>query len=313
MAAEGSLSAEARDNSGHAGWSSLRHDGEISPHCASRTFADFASRGLNQRANAAVIAGSPCYGWPGMAEEDTNVDREPVPRAAATTVRVLIVDQDPLVRRVVRDAMAGSRVSVVAEGADGREAVDLAARHQPDVVLTDIVLPEVAGPAAIRRIVSASPLVRVVVFTAAKDAQTGITALKAGASGYVNKDVDLDALPRIITAVASGEAAVSRAFVSVLIDRVRTAPEGNAGLRPVRSPLTPREWEVLDLLCTGLSMDEVTEMLVLSPETVRSHLQRAMRKLGVHSRDAAVDAARELRASAAGVGTHDVAFFAGPA
>src|SRR2546423_6522034 len=235
--------------------------------------------------------------------------REP----CAAGVRVLIVDQDPLVRRVVRDALAGSGVSVVAEAAEGREAVDLAARHRPDVVLTDIVLPELDGPTAIRRIVSGSPLVRVIVFTGAKDAQTGITALKAGASGYVTKDLDLSALPRIITAVADGEAAVSRAFVSVLIDRLRTAPEGNVGLRPVRGPLTPREWEVLDLLCGGLSMDEVTEALVLSPETVRSHLQRAMRKLGVHSRDAAVDAARELRASAAAVGTNDVAFFASTA
>jgi NarL family two-component system response regulator LiaR len=235
--------------------------------------------------------------------------RQGQPDSRPAGVRVLIVDQDPLVRRVVRDALAGSRVSVVAEAADGREAVDLAARHQPDVVLTDIVLPELDGPTAIRRIVSASPLVRVIVFTAAKDAQTGITALKAGASGYVNKDVELGALPRIITAVASGEAAVSRAFVSVLIDRVRTAPEGHTGLRPVRSPLTPREWEVLDLLCTGLSMDEVTEMLVLSPETVRSHLQRAMRKLGVHSRDAALTAARQLRGSAAAITTNDVTIF----
>src|SRR3954451_9096850 len=239
--------------------------------------------------------------------------RQGQPDSRPAGVRVLIVDQDPLVRRVVRDALAGSRVSVVAEAADGREAVDLAARHQPDVVLTDLMLPELDGPTAIRRIVSASPLVRVVVLTAANDAQTGITALKSGASGFVTKDVDLSALPRIVTAVARGEAAVSRAFVSILIDRLRTAPEGNSGLRPVRSPLTPREWEVLDLLCAGLSMEEVTETLVLSSETVRSHLQRAMRKLGVHSRDDAMDAARELRASAAVVGTNDVAFFAGSA
>jgi NarL family two-component system response regulator LiaR len=235
------------------------------------------------------------------------------PETSAARVRVLVVDQDPLVRRVVRDALAAGHVSVVAEAADGREAVDLAARHKPDVVLTDIILPELDGPTAIRRIVSASPLVRVVVLTAAKDVQTGITALKSGASGYVTKDLDLSALPRIVTAVARGEAAVSRAFVSVLIDRLRTAPEGNIGLRPVRSPLTPREWEVLDLLCGGLTMEEVTEALVLSPETVRSHLQRAMRKLGVHSRDAAMDAARELRASAAAVGTNDIAFFPAPA
>jgi NarL family two-component system response regulator LiaR len=230
--------------------------------------------------------------------------------ARAANVRVLLVDQDPLVRRVVRDALAGSGIQVVAEAGDGREAVDLASRCKPDVVLTDLVLPELEGPATIRRIVSASPLVRVVVLTAAKDAHAGITALKAGASGYVTKDVELNTLPRIIAAVANGEAAVSRAFVSVLIDRLRSAPEGNAGLRPVRSRLTPREWEVLDLLCAGYSLEDVTDALVVSPETVRSHLQRAMRKLGVHSRDAAVEAVRELRASAAGVGAPDDAWVA---
>src|SRR3954464_2967092 len=235
------------------------------------------------------------------------------PESSAPMVRVLIVDPDPLVRRVVRDALAAGHVSVVAEAADGREAVDLASRHQPDIVLTDIVLPELDGPTAIRRIVSASPLVRVVVLTSAKDAQTGIMALKAGASGYVTKDVDLSSLPRIVGAVASGEAAVSRGFVAVLIDRLRAAPEGNHGLRPVRSPLTPREWEVLDLLSAGLTPEEVTDTLVLSSDTVRSHLQRAMRKLDVHSREAAIEAVRRLRASAATLGTEDGPWSAVPA
>ena len=99
--------------------------------------------------------------------------------------------------------------------------------------------------------------------------------------------------------IVSGEAAVSRGFVSVLIDRLRAAPEGNVGLRPVRSPLTPREWEVLDLLSSGLTTEEVTDTLVLSSETVRSHVQRAMRKLDVHSRQDAIDAVRKLRGSAA--------------
>jgi DNA-binding NarL/FixJ family response regulator len=229
--------------------------------------------------------------------------------ASGALTRVLIVDQDPLVRRVVRDALAGSGISVVAEAGDGAEAILLAARHRPDVVLMDIVLPAFDGPIAIRRIIAATPLVRVIVFTAAKDADAGIIALKAGASGYVTKDVDLSTLPRVIRAVASGEAAVSRGFVSVLIDRLRAAPDGNIGLRPVRSPLTPREWEVLDLLSSGLTMEEVTDTLVLSSETVRSHLQRAMRKLDVHSREAAIDAVRKLRGSSAS-GPNDAAWSA---
>jgi two-component system, NarL family, response regulator LiaR len=226
------------------------------------------------------------------------------PPTRPAVVRVLIVDQDPLVRRVVRDALRSASISVVGEAGDGREAVRLAFEHQPDVVLMDIVLPELDGPTAVRRIVSAAPPASVIVFTGAKDAELGITALKAGASGYVTKDVDLSALPRIISAVASGESAVSRDFVSVLIDRLRAAPEDNIGLRPVRSPLTPREWEVLDLLCAGFTMEDVTDSLVLSPETVRSHLQRAMRKLGVHSREAAIEMVHRLRGSATAVATN---------
>jgi DNA-binding NarL/FixJ family response regulator len=231
-------------------------------------------------------------------------DHNTATRAVGRTVRVLIGDQDPLVRRVVRDALRAPGISVIAEARDGHEVVQLAHRYQPDIVLMDIILPELDGPSAIRRIVSASPLVRVIVLTAATAEDAGIAGLKAGASGYVSKDDDLDSLPRIIHAVIRGETAVSRRFVSVLIDRLRAAPEGHIGLRPVRSPLTPREWEVLDLLCAGLSDEEVADTLVLSPETIRSHMQRSMRKLGVRSRTAAIDAIAELRASAATLDPH---------
>ena len=229
-------------------------------------------------------------------------DRSSAGTRPVTRLRVLIVDQDPLVRRVVLETLTSGEISVVAEGADGLEAVRLASEHLPDVVLMDAILPKLDGPTAIRNIISASPLVRVVVFTAATEADVGISALRAGASGYVNKGVDLSALPRIIRAVADGEPAVARSFVSVMIDHLRAAPEGNIGLRPVRSALTAREWEVLDLLSSGLTTEEVTDALVVSSETVRSHLQRAMRKLGVHSKEAAIEAVRQVRATAAAGG-----------
>ncbi len=89
--------------------------------------------------------------------------------------------------------------------------------------------------------------------------------------------------------------AISRSFVSVVVERLRAAPEGHVGLRPVRSPLTTREWEVLDLLCVGQTTRDIADALVLSPETVRSHLKRIMRKLEVRSRADAVDAAARLR------------------
>lgn len=220
------------------------------------------------------------------------------PSDSTPVVRVLIADHDPLVRRVVRDALRSPGITVVAEAVDGSEVVELALRLQPDVVLMDLLLPEVDGVTAIRRVVAGAPLTRVIVFTGRQDDDAGILGLKAGASGYVTKDVDLDALPRIVRAVSDGETAISRTFASVLLDRLRAAPEGNVGLRPVRSPLTAREWEVMDLLSSGFSMDEIAAKLVLSPETVNSHLKRAMRKLDVHSRRAAIEAVAQLRTRA---------------
>jgi NarL family two-component system response regulator LiaR len=227
--------------------------------------------------------------------------------AQSIPLRVLIVDQDPLVRRILRDELAAGGLSVVAEASDGREAVQLAFQHQPDLVLMDIVLPEFDGPQTIRRIVTESPLVRVVVLARSEDAEAGITGLKAGASGFLTKDIELKTLPRVLAAVHAGEAAISRQFASLVIDRLRAAPEGGTGLRPVRSVLTPREWEVLDLLSTSLTVDEVADALVLSAETIRSHLKRAMRKLGVSRREEAFEAMHRLRGSAAGLGPGGVA------
>jgi DNA-binding NarL/FixJ family response regulator len=213
---------------------------------------------------------------------------------------VLIVDAAPLVRRILRVELGAGGISVVAEAPDGRQAVELAARLQPDIVVMDIALPEFDGPQTIRRIISESPVARVVVLARSEDAEAGITGLKAGASGFLTKDIDLKTLPRVLAAVHAGEAAISRQFASLVIDRLRAAPEGHAGLRPVRSVLTPREWEVLDLLSTTLTVDEVADSLVLSAETVRSHLKRAMRKLGVNRREDAFEAMQRMRGSAAG-------------
>lgn len=212
-------------------------------------------------------------------------------------VRVLIADRDPLVRRVVRDVLQTAGVIVVAEAANGSDAARLALHYEPDVVLIDALMPELDAVSAIRRIVAGSARVRVVLFTSA-DTDAAIGGLKAGASGYVTKDTDLEALPRIVRAVASGEVAISRSFVSVLLDSLRAAPDGHVGLRPVRSPLSAREWEVLDLLCVGLATRDIADALVLSPETVRSHLKRIMRKLGVSSRSDAIEAAARVRARA---------------
>jgi DNA-binding NarL/FixJ family response regulator len=229
------------------------------------------------------------------ARANDNATREPL-----TAPRVIIADDDPLVRRVIRDVLETAGVRVVAQAPDGHETVRLALQVRPEVVVLDLALPETGGLQAIRLITEAAPEVRILALSRVHDDDAAIAGLRAGASGYVTKDTDLDALPRIVRAIAAGEVAISRAFAAVVLDRLRSAPLGNAGLRPVRSLLTAREWEVLDLLCTGLGTDDIAHRLVLSTETIRSHLKRAMRKLGVNNRAAAIEAAARLRGSAAG-------------
>ena len=208
---------------------------------------------------------------------------------------MIIADDDALARRVVRDVLQEDGVVVIAEASDGREAVELSLYYRPDVVVMDIVMPGVDGISATREIVRAAPDVRVVMLTCSDDRHIGLMTLRAGASGFLAKSMDLAALPRTLRGVHSGEAAVSRDMTTHLIDVVRRVRDDVSGIRPVRSTLTAREWEVLDLLCEGMSTDGIADRLVLSAETVRSHVKSVLRKLGVRSRGEAVAAARRLR------------------
>jgi two-component system, NarL family, response regulator LiaR len=219
-----------------------------------------------------------------------NEDDKEVP-----TLRTIVADDDPLVRRLIRDTLQRADVIVVAEAATGREAVELALFYRPDVVVMDYMMPEMDGIEATRRIYENDPGIRVVLLTGAGDDELGLRGLRAGATGYLSKEVELESLPRALRGALDGEAAISRRLAMQLIERYRSAPTGGAGLRPVRSRLTDREWEVLDLLSTGATTDDIARSLVLSPETVRSHLKNLYRKLEVNSREDAVQAASRLR------------------
>jgi DNA-binding NarL/FixJ family response regulator len=214
---------------------------------------------------------------------------------ARTPLRVIVADDDPLARRVVRDALEAGGIVVIAEAASGREAVELSLYYKPDVVLMDLVMPDGDGIQATRRILARQPDLEVVILTSSDDDDVGLVGLRAGASGFLNKRAGVESLPRALRGAAAGEAVVSRRLTMRLVDSMRrTRPDG-VGIRPVRSPLTPREWEVLDLLCTGQSTDDIADALVLSSETVRSHIKNLLRKLGVSSRQAAVEEARRMR------------------
>src|SRR3954470_17299235 len=212
-----------------------------------------------------------------------------------SALRTIIADDDPLVRRLIRDTLQRADVTVIAEASTGREAVELALFYRPDVVVMDFMMPEMDGIEATRRIYEHDPSIRVVLLTGAGDDELGLRGLRAGAAGYLSKELELEALPRALRGALEGEAAISRRLAMQLIERYRAAPSNGAGLRPVRSRLTDREWEVLDLLSTGATTEQIAKRLVLSSETVRSHLKNLYKKLEVNSRDEAVRAASKLR------------------
>jgi DNA-binding NarL/FixJ family response regulator len=207
----------------------------------------------------------------------------------------IIADDDALARRMVSDVLKRSGMTIVAEAHDGREAIELTRAHRPDVVVMDIIMPNLDGIAATRIIVGEHPGQLVVLLTHAGSEDLGILGLHAGATGYLSKDVDLKALPRALERVMAGEAAISRTLERRLIEALRQMPPGGRGLRPVQSRLTDREWEVLDLLCEQRTTEEMAATLVLSHETVRTHVKSILRKLDVRSRRDAVALARRMR------------------
>jgi NarL family two-component system response regulator LiaR len=218
-------------------------------------------------------------------------------RTTDDRLRAVIADDDPFARRVIKSALTESGVLVIAEARDGREVVELALYYRPDVVVMDIVMPGLDGIMATRQILKAIPDQLVIALTGAadEDDELGLLALRAGAAGFLSKDVDINALPRTLKALRAGEAAISRRMTKRVIEQLRSAPAGSYGMRPVKSPLTAREWEVIDLLKATQSTDEIAAHLVLSTETVRSHVKNILRKLKVRSREEAVAAADRMR------------------
>jgi DNA-binding NarL/FixJ family response regulator len=201
-------------------------------------------------------------------------------------IRVVLVDDQPLIRTGIRALLdAEDDIVVVAEGANGREGVALASEHLPDIVLMDVQMPEMDGIEATRRIADDDRLadVRVVVLTNYGLDEYVFNSLRAGASGFVVKDTEPADLLQALRVTMRGDALLSPAVTRRLISEFVARPaevfaSADLGL------LTNREREVVALVAHGLSNDEIAERMVLSPLTAKTHVSRAMTKVGARDR-----------------------------
>jgi DNA-binding NarL/FixJ family response regulator len=213
----------------------------------------------------------------------------------AARLRVVIADPDPLARRAVRDELQSRPGFVVAaEASHGVDALELCRHYRPELLITEAILPRIDGITLTRMLHEQAPEVRTVLFAVSTDPEVGMRALRSGAWGYLNKEAGVAAVASSLVAVSRGEAAVSRLLTMRLVERLRMVPEAGTGIRPVKSNLTSREWEVLDLLVSGAGTSTIAGTLFLTEDTVYSHIKSIMRKLGVRTRQQAIDAAESL-------------------
>ncbi len=209
-------------------------------------------------------------------------------------LRVVLADDHHFFREGLRGMLESAGVSVVGEATDGAEAVALAAKLKPDVVVIDLNMPDAAGAEALRRIVTASPEARVVVLTASAEEADVLEALEAGACGYILKDTQADELVGGIRQTAGSQTVLSRGLMPALVKRASPNQAAGESRSPMDSPaLTPRELDVLRLIVDGADNAAIGLELSISRHTVKQHVTNIFEKLGVHTRvEAAVHAVR---------------------
>jgi DNA-binding NarL/FixJ family response regulator len=201
--------------------------------------------------------------------------------------RVVLVDDQAMVRAGLRALIdAEDDLEVVGEASEGVQAVDLVKRERPDVVLMDIRMPGVDGLEATRRIAEDSALehVRVLVLTTFEIDEYVFEALRVGASGFLLKDEEPVELLRAVRVVAAGESLLSPSVTRRVVEAFAAAAAPSGPATSALEELTEREREIVALVGTGLSNHEIAERLVISPATARTHVSRAMLKLGARDR-----------------------------
>lgn len=205
-------------------------------------------------------------------------------------LRVMVADDHPVYRDGLRLTLDGwDEAILVGEAADGDEAVELAARLRPDVILMDLQMPGRSGVEATRAIVSDDPLVAVLVLTMFEDDEMVMAAIRAGARGYLVKGATRAELRRAITAAGSGEAI----FGAAVAHRLSSFFADQGGVRQPFPELTHRERQVLELVAQGRANQDIARRLGISEKTVRNHVSIILAKLAVVGRSEAIVRARE--------------------
>lgn len=203
-------------------------------------------------------------------------------------MKVVVADDQTAVREgliTLLGTMPG--IEVVGSAADGRQAVDLVAAASPDVILIDLRMPQVDGVEATTRIRAEHPATQVVVLTTYADDESIVSALRAGAIGYLTKDAGRDHIARALEAAAAGQAILDPAVHARLVEVAAPPASGGAG-RVLPDGLTDREGEVLGLIAAGLSNGEIAERLYVGEATVKTHVNRIFTKTGSRDRAQAV-------------------------
>ena len=221
---------------------------------------------------------------------------------SARQVRVLLVDDDDLMLAGLKAVLSSdSAIEVVGEAGDGRDAVVQARAHRPDVVLMDVRMPGLDGISATRDVLAISPKIKVAILTTFEEDDYIFGALDAGASGFLLKRTRPEDLMAAVHTVAAGEALLSPSVTRRVIERAAEHPPPDVSAHARLADLTPRELEVLVLIAQGLSNGEIATSLVVEESTVKTHVRRILRKLGLRDRVHAVIFAYESGLARPGV------------
>lgn len=208
-------------------------------------------------------------------------------KTISNSIKVILADDHPPTRAGVKAALESDGFEVVAEYGDAQGAIRGVAENEPDVCVLDIHMPG-GGIAAAARIASSHPNLPVVMLTVSAEDEDLFAALRAGASGYLLKDMSPDRLPIALKGVLSGEAAVPRQLMSRVIGAFRQRGDQRASGSGITASLTSREWEVFELMAEGKSTSEMAKHMFVSKVTIRTHVASILRKLGVDDRAEAI-------------------------